>query len=82
MQEHPGTSVISYGTADSGHCAGPFACNVQLSGSGPSSGDVEHASPGVNELLQRMRLGPVMKPAALGGKPVVALNARAGALQL
>ena len=27
--QDPGTSVISYGTADSGHCAGPFACNVQ-----------------------------------------------------
>lgn len=27
--QDPSTQAISYGTADSGHCAGPFACNVQ-----------------------------------------------------
>lgn len=27
--QDPTTQAISYGTADSGHCAGPFACNVQ-----------------------------------------------------
>ena len=58
----------------------PFTCNVQLSESGAGLASPKPRS-NVNELLAQMKLGP-LKPPALGGKAVVALNMRAGALQL